>query len=745
MSEGPAAVPWYFYNSIAQIDDPLNFIPTTASPTPSATTTASPPSQPVDATDIEAGSADKPLNPPVFAVVSFSGSLSPVANNWTAFNPKDNLGLLHRRESESTGTLLVGHKGVYGVSNNLLAPVYWKSVRDTAHVHRGEWFFSSSLSPIDTSLEDAIAEAYNHIRPWTLEYIHELRSALDVPDAINKFKVPIEYTLNLANRKVATYKATVVFGSCYTGPLDDTLSDVTPLKYPVAYLYTPYLGTSTLNPINLLTFPTTLQLVSALLAGKPPPGIAQSLQRYFSWADWKKLRGLPDRPSDSPDYVPPPVTQLVLVIHGIGQKLSDRVESFNFTYAINGFNVMMTDLMNSPNVCQYLPDDANILLLPVNWRRTLDFESIKEGPSPRPSYTLDNITMKTIPSVRSLITDVMLDIPFYMSHYKGHMTSAAVREANRIYRLVLKYNPGFENYGHTHLIAHSLGSAIAIDILSTQPFDVTKQAVDDTKSLVFNTHNLFLAGSPAGFFLLLQNAQLTARTASDDHKSVFGLISVKNVYNILHHSDPIAYFLNPTVDAEYAAMLEPAILPGEKAFPVLSVGPDTPGFFDSLRSKVFGSSSEPATPESATSRESSVPRPPGKKSFLSGESIDRDLLAAVQNGTKSSAYDAGADDESENLVHSGKTTTEPVEVELQERDYFALRRAEKRMHLLNHNGQIDFMIPLSGALDNQYLSMLTAHSGYWENRDFARMVALECGRCGLNEGGLEQYAARKKK
>ena len=31
----------------------------------------------------------------------------------------------------------------------------------------------------------------------------------------------------------------------------------------------------------------------------------------------------------------PRVKDLVLVVHGIGQKLSERVESFNFTHAIN--------------------------------------------------------------------------------------------------------------------------------------------------------------------------------------------------------------------------------------------------------------------------------------------------------------------------------------------------------------------------------------------------------------------------
>lgn len=801
MDDAPPATPWFFYNSVAQIDDPLNFIPTTAasvsaSPAPTPTPQTPDDNDP-DATDLDSDSPSKPLNPPVFSLITFSGSLSPLANNWTAFNPNDNQALLNQQSPSDT--VLVGHKAVYGVSHNLLAPVYWQSVRDTAQVHRAEWVFSSSLTPVDTSLEQAVDKAFRQIRPWTLEYIHELRSAQNVPDALDKIKVPIEYTLNLADNTKASYTATVVFAACYTGSLADSIpnlseqENIVPLSHPVAYLFTPYLGTNTLNPINLLTFPTTAQLVSALLAGKPPPGMAQTLQRHFEWPEWKKQRNLPDRPSDHLGYVPPPVTQLVLVIHGIGQKLSDRVESFNFTYAINGFSVLITELMASPNVNQYLPENANILVLPVNWRRTLDFEALKEGTSegPHGNYTLDQITMKSIPSVRSLITDVMLDIPFYMSHFKSHMVSATVKEANRIYKLFTKYNPGFESYGNTHIIGHSLGSAIAMDILSTQPFDVQKSKVDDTANFLFNTQNLFLVGSPAGFFLLLQNAQLAARTADEEvpdpdstkPNKNYGKLSVKNIYNILHHSDPISYFLNPTVDAEYAALIETATMPNDKQFPVVNpaaatgpgafVEPNGLGFFDSLKSKFLGGRLTPDRSPSS-SRDSSVqPRAPKsggtasgtvrKKSFLSGANIDRELLAAAASADDAAlTFDDDPDDTelaSPASSPSPPLPDLPVEVELQERDYTALRQAERRMYLLNHNGQIDFVIPLQGALENQYLSMLTAHSGYWENKDFARMVALECGRSvkpaevgGNGSGGrvdkqegLPQYAVKKKK
>lgn len=130
-----------------------------------------------------------------------------------------------------------------------------------------------------------------------------------------------------------------------------------------------------------------------------------------------------------------------------------------------------------------------------------------EGPGGN-QYTLKDITPETIPAVRNLISDVMLDIPYYLSHHKPRMIEAVIKEANRVYRLWCRNNPGFEKTGKVHLIAHSLGSVMALDILSKQPTKLPKQlglTSDRARDNMFefDTKNLFLCGSPAGFFLLL--------------------------------------------------------------------------------------------------------------------------------------------------------------------------------------------------------------------------------------------------
>lgn len=109
----------------------------------------------------------------------------------------------------------------------------------------------------------------------------------------------------------------------------------------------------------------------------------------------------------------------------------------------------------------------------------------------------------------------MFDIPFYMSHNKPKMISALVTEANRVYRLWCRNNPHFTSEGRVHLIAHSLGSVMTLDVLSRQPsvplpLDLSRTD-PETQFFEFDTTNLFLLGSPAGFFLLLERGSLMPR------------------------------------------------------------------------------------------------------------------------------------------------------------------------------------------------------------------------------------------
>lgn len=569
-----------------------------------------------------------------YASISFSGAIAPTSTEWTAFNPNDNLDIenaytkfqsklknahdkarimnherhsdshkqRHRRHKsrhtkepkctfdETELEVLVGIRRVYKVDvrDLLIKPVYWAPVKDISTVVRCSWFFSSTLTPTEPSMEAAVQKAFLKVRPWTSQYLDELKTALEVPDTFDKIKVPIKYTLTPEKSDLppVEYEAVVVFAPCTNqsetekpatekeseavDPLtssdaDDTEKVQPPSSepqttspsfekaqkpYPIAYIFPATIG-NIRNPLSYLTSTTVYQLVTCLLAGRAPPGTITTLQQHFDFEEYKKIRSLPDRPSDILGFTPPKITDIIFVIHGIGQKLSERLESFSFTFAINRFNILVTEQLDSPAVKQYLGSDTTILALPINWRKSLDFEAIKNASQDQDTgkvlFSLAQITMKSIPAIRNIVSDVILDIPYYMSHYKGLLMESTINEANRIYKLFLKNNPGFDDYGKVHIIGHSLGSVLALDILSTQPTDIAtaraeklreielkkqrKQELEKSgkgvkaksdnedddieeyfsKNFCFNTSNVFFVGSPAGFFLLLENSSLIPR------------------------------------------------------------------------------------------------------------------------------------------------------------------------------------------------------------------------------------------
>jgi hypothetical protein len=88
----------------------------------------------------------------------------------------------------------------------------------------------------------------------------------------------------------------------------------------------------------------------------------------------------------------------------------------------------------------------------------------------------------------------------------------------------------------------------------------------------------------------------------------------------------------------------------------------------------------------------------------------------------------------------------PSNVELETHDFTREEVAEKRMLLLNDNGQLDYYISGGGGpLNIQYLNMLSAHSSYWILPDFVRFVVVETARAPGRDSTLLALRAEKKK
>ena len=623
-----------------------------------------------------------------------------------------------------------------------MKPIYWSPINDTSHVIRATWFYKDSMLPVAADIANRLELGYEDMKPYLSTYQDELNACVEHgPSAESKI------VRKLWPDEVQPLSAMPV----QVDGVESEHEELPEVSHNIAMdprksltlrrqfqghgvVYTDAKNAQILKPSALPSVSRNRRPLSSIRKGRQ---LGVAVVRGFDRKKWNKIHPAPATSAeDVHAYVGAEmsksgdattrsrrqschvcetdtqnrVSDLVLVIHGIGQKLSERVDSFHFTHAINGLRREFNVQLSEQNVRGSLKNNAGIMVLPVNWRLTVSFD---EDGNPRESdlenkYELKDITPETLPAVRSMISDVMLDIPYYMSHHKQKMIAAVVKEANRVYRLWCRNNPGFEETGRVHLVAHSLGSAMAMDILSQQPthlpvdLDLMSSVISDT-IFEFNTTNLFCCGSPCGFFLLLHNTNLIPRkdrnkpgmAQEDQGSSVacnipkYGCLAVDNLYNIMHKNDPVAYQQNACVDSQYASLLESATIPSA-----------TQSFFTRLSGSLR------------------ITAPP-----------------------TADAYG--------NITHKANRPTVahmPSTVELETHNFTREEIAEKRMYLLNDNGQIDYFLSSGGGpLEIQYLNMLGAHSSYWILPDFVRFLVVEIGREQGKEHCLGVLKARKKR
>lgn len=413
----------------------------------------------------------------------------------------------------------------------------------------------------------------------------------------------------------------------------------------------------------------------------------------------------------------PELAELVLVIHGIGQKLAVTYDSFNIVHAINQLRKICNKKGRDPAVSQ-LVGNKRVQFIPLQWRSSLQFDEMEEKEGSESTFdntfTLDDIQVQgSIPFVRTLVSGVGMDLAFYLSHHRDKMTSTVVRDANRIYRLFCKRNPNFK--GKVSIIAHSLGTALATDILSNQPTHVpaSPSPKDFDKHFVFDVSSLFFLGSPVAYMFFLNRGQLIPRAGRERTKDAppdvaldkvgrYGCMAVDNLYNIYNMVDPVACCLNACVDSNYAKIVKPQPVSTITSTLLADYTARVSSFFGSIMS-TFGSHST--------------------------------------NQTTSQAKPDEEEEENQTNLQKGLTGKEPVKLarpktrrqattEMDIGELKRFNRAEARMLGLNPQGTVDFYLTQEGF--SEYYAMLLSHASYWSDARFATFVS-----------GFHKYTARQ--
>ncbi|PKX98574.1 DDHD family phospholipase [Aspergillus novofumigatus IBT 16806] len=317
------------------------------------------------------------------------------------------------------------------------------------------------------------------------------------------------------------------------------------------------------------------------------------------------------------------IDHLILVTHGIGQRLGLRLESINFIHDVNVLRKTMKSVYKASPDLQALNSsfsdsqkNCRVQVLPVCWRHLLDFpyrgvrQNRKEldladadfhDDSSYPG--LNDITLDSVPAVRNLISDLAMDVLLYQSAYCEHISTIVKQECNRILKLFKQRNPTFK--GSVSLCGHSLGSAILFDILchqpSTPPTSGERRMDRDGSQdilLDFDCEELFCLGSPIALFQMIKGntiagrsvidgantkrskeecdhrnptssssasrgASVHASTASGEGPTIVSSPKCRQLYNIFHPSDPVSYRIEPLISPAMSS-LKPQPLPSVK-------------------------------------------------------------------------------------------------------------------------------------------------------------------------------------
>lgn len=298
------------------------------------------------------------------------------------------------------------------------------------------------------------------------------------------------------------------------------------------------------------------------------------------------------------------IEHLLLITHGIGQRLGMRMESINFIRDVNTFRKSLKSVYAASPDLQALNSETEsetknnrIQVIPIVWRHLLDFpkQSLKHNRKEHDLGDLDHddheypnledITVEGVPAVRNFLTDLALDILLYQSPaYKGHISRIVVNELNRTYRLFKDRNPSFK--GKVSLVGHSLGSAIMFDILCMQKDSKAKPNVHSTRhrrhteeglKLDFEVEDFYALGSPIGLFQMLKGRTIAARPSTtfnpaktpgcaiddpfstpDEQDNAFNITTssplCKQVFNIFHPTDPISYRMEPLISPAMSSL-----------------------------------------------------------------------------------------------------------------------------------------------------------------------------------------------
>ncbi|CAB4413414.1 unnamed protein product [Rhizophagus irregularis] len=716
--------------------------------------------------------------------------------NWKPFSKRDSNALEAAFKSGDDTKVLCNEDYLFEVDipNREICPVYWSGA--TYEVIRATWFYQSDgkFLPCNENLSSQIEAGYKKHDVW-----------IPPPETEST-----EQTEHVQEKLFGKYLSQYVV---YTNPTtawllsDDMTGKLTKTVFAKLTNGVHLGGTKLIRGYNEVKKLTSKKSTDEEIKYKNEFDNLSSSQRgapnsEANLRDVKEIIESEDYDDDS-EGEERVVDHLILVIHGIGQKLSERMEYINFVHDVNTLRKTIkttysmshssetlnknvksksdssldrrgsnTSDKTERNVHNSRKFGSGIQVLPIQWRQEIKFGMASEDENVQRDLgmpeveegqtTLDEITLEGVPTLRMLISDVLMDVLLYMTpRYREMMINTVTKEMNRVYKLFIEKNPKFiENRGKVSLYGHSLGSVLAFDVLCHQPpiipsvpsgiFEEKGSADMDklhqhTVKLDFEVTNFFAAGSPVGLFLLLKGLKVASRKDRINHQmkqnfsqTLAGAAmemgismdlplnnsiplcypAVKNLYNIFHNADPIAYRLEPLIARQYGSSLKPALIPYHKGglkgmhlgFQEFGneIASKATNILSSVKtSLMFTKGFQSIIPQSNSNINNSLlKRSTSMPNNTSGENNENNSGSALTNYPPTNYSSPGLlekSDKSENIEDPNGAV---------------------RIKSLNSSGRVDWVLQ-EGILDVSYINAITVHLSYWSDCDAVNFIVKE--------------------
>eukprot|EP00158_Paraphelidium_tribonemae_P008311 Partr_v1_DN28547_c2_g2_i1_m73372 putative DDHD domain containing len=385
------------------------------------------------------------------------------------------------------------------IQRRLLYPIYWPG--PAVPVVRGTWFLidsSGRFQAVDENLAGQIEDGYQKFQPW--KFFPDIVVSSGSADSLNSTDEPAS---TVAGGGDSSGKRKVSAGSSQKYYVDSVISPsfnvhdthaTTHEHAPAAKL--PTFKWSLFGPYSsshvVYSGHDFVWLLNESMASKLTQAIYSRLSYGENLGGYRIVRGLNNVEKflkkaakatasssgtvPAKQEVPPtedekdqvPIRHLILATHGIGQKLGDKT-SYSFS---DDIQVFRDNIKHAYGVLEG-DSENSIMVLPIEWRTKLAFDAPSNRELDKRSDgglpNLSEITLDGISMWRSLISDALVDVLLYMEAKHRHdMIASIIREMNRVWRIFIKHHPSFlSDGGKVHLYAHSLGSLLCLDAVSS--------------------------------------------------------------------------------------------------------------------------------------------------------------------------------------------------------------------------------------------------------------------------------------